>query len=167
MKNQIRKIAKSIYLLILVCFFLFSAKDLKAQNPIHSDYVGAWIAPYTAITIRTKVRWMKYNFAMGNVNLSLIIEANNKASGSIGEAKFFGVEVKKNKGSSSDNGIAYIVSCGELSKICEADSNQLKYIELWLKPTREKGQFNAEIRLIDGWDTFPMGEAKFKLKSNK
>lgn len=164
MKNQIQKIAKASCLLMLGCFSLFSTKDLSAQPPVKSDYVGAWTAPNTSITFRTKVRWLKYNFVKSHVNISLIIEANNKASGSIGDAKFFGVEVKKNKGTSSENGIAYIVSCGELGKICDADSVQLKHIELWLKPTKEKGQFNAEIRLIDGWDTFPMGEAKFYLK---
>lgn len=163
MKNQIQKIAKASCILLLACFSLFCAKELRAQTPVQSDYVGAWIAPNTAITFRTKVRWLKYNFVKSHVNLSLIIEANNKASGSIGDAKFFGVDVKKNKGASSENGIAYIVSCGELSKICEADSNQSKRLELWLKSTKEKGKFNAEIRLIDGWDIFPMGEAKFTL----
>jgi hypothetical protein len=167
MKNQIQKKAYACGMLMVVVFLLLSSQKLCAQNSVISEYVGAWVAPNTAVTFRTKVRWLKFSFVKSNVNLSLILEANHKASGSIGDAKFFGVDVKENKGSSSVNGITYIISCGELSQICEADSKQHKRIELWLKPTNEKGIFKAEIRLIDGLDTFPMGEAMFKLKSKE
>lgn len=158
MKNKIQQLTKGM--LVLAAIFLLL--NFKCHiNQIAGELAGNWETKSTPITLRTKIRWMKYSFTKATVSLTLKINADNTVSGSIGNAAFKNVKMTKNKGNSSVNGIAYIIACGPLGKICDEDTSGLKTIELWLMPVKEKGIVNAEIRLIEGWDTFPMGEAQF------
>ncbi len=149
----------------MVLVTLFLVLNFKTSvNQTSNELVGNWETKSTPITFRTKIRWMKYSFTKSNTILNLKINADNTVSGSIGNATFKNVKMTKNKGNSAVNGISYIIACGALGKICNEDSPELKTIELWIIPMREKGVLRAEIRLIEGWDTFPMGEATFYLQ---
>lgn len=161
MKKRIQKMASSN--LLLVAFLLLLNLQCNAQEA-PKDLKGNWETESTNITIRTKIRWMKYSFTPAKIELNLKIDANNSVSGTIGEAKFSNATILKNKGNPSITGIAYIIQCGLVGKICKEDTSGSKNIELWIKPTNIKGIMSAEIRLIVGWDTFPMGEAVFYLR---
>lgn len=149
-------------MVLMTLFLVLNFRTSVNQTP--NELVGNWETKSTPITFRTKIRWMKYSFAKSNTILNLKINADNTVSGSIGNAKFKNVKMTKNKGNSAVNGISYIIACGALDQICDEDSPELKTIELWLIPMKEKGILKAEIRLIEGWDTFPMGEAIFYLQ---
>jgi hypothetical protein len=161
MKKRIQKMASGN--LLLVAFLLLLNFQCNAQE-IPKDLTGNWETESTKITIRTKIRWMKYSFTPAKITLNLNIDANNSVSGTIGEAKFSNATILKNKGNPSITGIAYIIPCGLIGQICKEDTTGLKKLELWIKPTKVKGIMSAEIRLIAGWDTFPMGEAVFYLR---
>ena len=160
MKKTIKKMASGN--LLLVAFLLLLNLQCNAQE-IPKDLKGKWETESTNITIRTKIRWMKYCFTPAKITLNLNIDANNSVSGTIGEAKFNNATILKNKENPSITGIAYIIPCGLIGQICKEDTSGSKTIELWIKPTKVKGAMMAEIRLIVGWDTFPMGEAIFYL----
>lgn len=161
MKTQIKYMAKGVLVLVTL-FLVTNCKTNLNQTP--NELIGNWETQNTPITFRTKIRWMKYHFIKSNTLLVLHVNANKTVSGSIGNAKFNDAQVFKNKVASSISGISFIIRCGEIGQINDEDSPNLKTIELWVKPIQEKRMFTAEIRLIDGWDTFPMGEATFYLK---
>lgn len=161
MKNIMQQLFKGTMVLVTL-FLVLNFRTSVNQMP--NELVGNWETKSIPITFRTKIRWMKYSFTKSNTILNLKINADNTVSGSIGNAKFKNVKMTKNKGNSAVNGISYIIACGALDQICDEDSPELKTIELWLIPMKEKGILKAEIRLIEGWDTFPMGKAIFYLQ---
>jgi hypothetical protein len=164
MKKQIQKMTKGA--LVLVAVFLTITLSCNSQVP-QNDLIGSWETGSTKITLREKTGWMKYKFTSANIKLTLKINPDNSVNGQIGNVSFKDATLTKNKGNSSSTGISYIVSCGLLDHICAEDITGPKKIELWLMPTKNNGVLQAEIRLIDGWDTFPMGEAQFNLKTTE
>ncbi len=158
-----KKITKLIGIILTLLFYVNCKNTINQQ---HVEITGNWEAQNTNITFRTKVRWMKYHFTKSKTNLTLQINTNRTANGSIGNIIFKDAKIEKNKVSPSVSGIAYIVKCGIIGPINKDDSVTKKEIELWLKPITKTGILIAEIRLIDGWDTFPMGEAQFIIKNN-
>lgn len=153
-----KKITKLMGVILALLFFVNCKNTINQQQ---AEITGNWEAQNTNITFRTKVRWMKYHFTKSKTNLTLQINTNQTISGSIGNVTFKDAKIDKNKTSASVGGIAYIVKCGIIGAINIDDSTSNKEIELWLKPITKTGILIAEIRLIDGWDTFPMGEAQF------
>ncbi len=156
-----KKLTKLMGIILALLLFV-NCKNSINQSDI--EIKGNWEAQNTDITFRTKIRWMKYHFTKSKTNLTLQINNNQTISGSIGNVTFKDAKIDKNKTSASVGGITYIVKCGIIGPINNDDPTSNKEIELWLKPISQGGILNAEIRLIDGWDTFPMGEAAFILK---
>ncbi len=157
---------KNISLVILKLFFLLIILILPLQCSTQQfpiDYIGEWKTDSTKITVRKKIKFLKYQFKSSNITASLSIDKNQQISGKIGLAKFYNASIIKNSGDPNVNGISYIIQCGIMGSIFEGDSSKEKNIELWIKPITQKGVVNAEIRLKEGWDTFPMGEFTFKI----
>lgn len=145
--------------LMLILLFSFQCSN----DAIPKDYMGNWQSSPSKVTVRTKIKWMKYEFKSDIIPLSLAINANNTASGKIGMASFENAVITKNSGNPSVTGIAYIIHCGKLNKLFAADNSGEKMIEIWLKPKQDQKGLEAEIRLKDGWDTFPMGDCTFSM----
>lgn len=146
--------------IIIVAIIFSGILKTKSQN-IPKALAGVWKTDSTKLTMRQKIKFMKYKFTYDKVIVTLNIASKNNITGTIGGAEFNNACYKKNKGNPDVNGIAYIIDCGKIGKISGKDPTGLKKIELWIKPIIHSGTMNAEIRLRDGWDTFPMGELLF------
>ena len=150
-------------IIILIAFLMLFNFNCNSQE-IKKNLIGNWETENTKISIRTKIKWMKYKFNSANIKLTLKINSDNSVNGSIGDVKINQPTILKNKGKSSKTGIAYIIPCGIIGQICKEDTSALKTLELWIKPQSNEDVLIAEIRLKNGWDTFPMGEAIFYKK---
>lgn len=161
--SDFRSLFKPTFLIFL--FPLFSFQSSLTQNQY--EYRGTWQAEDTKVTVRMKTGWMKYSFISHKLLLTLKIDSDDKASGSIGAARFENVLIRRNKGNPSITGILYIIRCEALGKLFENDPLPRKTVELWLKPITKNGKLTAEIRLRDGWEPFPMGECNFLKQLNE
>lgn len=160
MKKTISKLTRKAMLIMVITF---SCLIKTNGQVIPNEYLGVWETDSTSITVRKKLKFLKYEFATNKVIITLYMGSKNNISGTIGEAIFNNAIIKKNKGNPDVNGIAYIIQCGTISKIFNVDNTGNKKIELWLNPINQSGKMKAEIRLRDGWDTFPMGEGLFTM----
>jgi hypothetical protein len=158
MKSHVLKtISMAITPLVLLVLFSFQCSDTHLPK----DYMGNWHTNATKVTVRTKIKWMKYQFTSENIPLSLSLTNTETASGKIGMASFENAKITANKGNSSVTGISYIIHCGKLNKLFESDNSGEKTLEIWLKPKKNSQTLEAELRLRDGWDTFPMADCSF------
>jgi hypothetical protein len=149
---------KTVIMNVTICLLALCITAGCEAQQIPSNYQGAWKMDSVTLVLRKKVGWMKYDFSKFSVPVQLIISSNGLASGFIGDATFTAISVSKNRGNPETTGIAYKVQCGLLGKITDRDQTGTKELELWVKPIKQSGVLVAEVRLIDGWDTFPMGE---------
>lgn len=138
--------------------------DLPDQR-VSAILIGQWHSDATNIAVREKMGFMKYKFVREEVVVQLEIINDSTAQGSIGNATFSGARMKRNEGNPDRNGIATIIKCGPMDALFTSDNTGTKMIELWIKPQHNTDELIAEIRLIDGWDTFPMGECVMKRQS--
>lgn len=148
---------KTKRMITTVMFHIGCMASLQAQQ-IPNEMINLWKTDSTKITVREKVKFMNYKFTTKKLIVKLNIKSEHDISGSIGDANFQKATINKNKGNPKINGIEYIIHCGKLDKLFSSDPTKIKTIEIWVKPTTKKGMMTAEIRLIDEWDTFPMGE---------
>lgn len=108
---------------------------------------------------------MKYTFTSIKVALELQITKDGKVSGKLGNAHLENLILKKNKGNPKYTGISYIIVCNKPGKLSPEDPEPTKSLELWLEPMTNADKLNAELRLGDSSDRFPMG--KFILTKQK
>jgi len=148
-----------ISITILVSSWLLTS---CATNNLPDAYVGHWSATNKKITVRTVTNGMKFEFTTDTASISLTLNQNNTASGTIGNAKFENATIIKNRGlPPSITGVAYIIKCGKIGKIFNEDPLDNKEVELWLSPITPDSLLNTELRYTSGLSVFPM--AGFKL----
>ena len=124
--------------------------------------VGEWKTDNTKIMVRTQPRWMKFKFTADTAAVCLKINSDKTVSGNIGTAAVVNGKLKKNWGlPSSHTGVAYIVECGSIGKISDADPVAAKEVELWLSPLNGNNRMNAELRFTEHGAVFPMADLKF------
>lgn len=133
---------------------ILSAFTLKPSQ-VENAYLGNWQTKEANLKVRTKNKG--YVFTNVTVPVSLTIN-NNKASGYIGDVKFNGLPITKNKGNVNAKGVIYIAKFGEVGRLNANDPAATKKVELWIKPQEKPNQLMVEVRQMFTMDAFPMGE---------
>ncbi|NVO18706.1 MAG: hypothetical protein HXX13_03350 [Bacteroidetes bacterium] len=160
MLNQIFSILKSKLYIILLLLFFSSCNSNKWVLP--QVYVGKWFSPKSKITVRTKPHFASFEFTSDSAAISIRINSDKTADGSIGSAVFTHGMIRKNRGNPERTGVSYIIECGEIGKIFKIDPKERKEVELWLGPISKNGTIEGELRYTEGMSQFPM--AGFELE---
>ena len=152
MENQgFKKYRSIIWLFVITLLFLSSC----TKWIIPPELVGQWESEKQKVSVRTRPEKHNYVFTPGTAALTLIINDNKTASGTIGSAIFENAKIKKNRGNPDITGIEFIVKCGTIGKIFDDDPLENKEVQLWLTPVKDN-QMEAELRYTEGWAYFPM-----------
>jgi hypothetical protein len=155
MKNQTHNpYLLNVWIYILATNLLFSCSSSKWIVP--PEYAGQWKSESIRITVRTKAKQEPFKFTSDTAIITLLINTNKTASGSVGTAAFENVVLKKNQSLPWETGVEYIVECGTIGKIFSRDPLEAKEVEIWIGPIDEKGNINAELRYTQGSAVFPM-----------
>ena len=146
--------------IISICFLLLltpggSSHSLHTINKneflkfsIEPAYIGSWSAPVSEVTVRTEPEKWHFVFTKGKADFGVTINADKKASGHIGLAKFENAKIEKNRGLPSGwTGIIYIIDCGKIGKIFESDPLNEKVVEVWICPIKPDGTMEAELQI--------------------
>ena len=163
---------KSILLILVLTIGLFKisyssnnrAKKSIFTYKLRAEYQGTWSAPTSEVTVRTEPEKCHFVFTKGSADFSMNIHADKTASGHIGHAKFENARIEKNWGlPSSWTGIIYIVDCGKIGKIFDADPLEEKEVKIWICPIKEDGTMEVELR----YGNFPMSGFLNKKSTNQ
>lgn len=145
------------FILFAICVLCSCSTQKSAIPP---ELIGEWKSDMTNITVRTELKWMKFEFTSDITSVDLTIDSNKTAHGFIGSAEFNNGKIRKNGGNPDRTGVAYIVQCGQVGKIFSNDPLGKKEVEIWLGPI--KGEMHAELRYTEGMAQFPMADIIFR-----
>jgi len=160
MKNPGLNLKTTSFFGILISAFLFVSCSFNKEWTVPTELAKQWKSKKSKITVRTEPKWMKFEFVSDSAAVSIKINPNKTVSGSIGLATFENGILEKNSGNPEITGVAYIVKCGKIGKIFDADPLNSKEIEIWLGPV--KTSLDAEIRYREKGDKFPMAGIVFE-----
>ena len=142
--------------LILMTVLLLSC----GQRTIPQELIGHWKTDNIPITVRTNPEKGKFEFTTDSAIITLTINSDYSASGSIGLAEFENRKTKTNwMLPTSMTGCAFTIECGSIGKIFEIDPLDSKEVELWLGPL--DGYIEGELRYTQGGAHFPMASHIF------
>lgn len=134
------------------------------QHSPSSAYVGTWQTSSAGLKVRTRSGFMKYEFTPLDIPVTLTINAGGKASCTLGAIQLDSLRITANKGDSIKTGIAYIIHAGKTGKLSTADPLTDKKIELWIRPGLYGNKLQVEVRQMELFDAFPMGELQLTKK---
>ena len=136
----------------------------NSKRAIQNDYIGQWESEKVKITVRTKEKNEPYKFISDYAVVSFKITEGKTASGQIGQTRFENVSIKKNPELLWETGVEYIIECGSVGKIFNADPLSSKEVEIWICPLEQKGKLKAELRYTEGMAVFPMADVDLTKK---
>lgn len=152
----------NVWILISLVSFIHSC----GQRFIPQEMVGHWKTERTSITVRTQTDNRKFVFTSYSAIVTLIINDDYTAEGSIGSAKFENCKVSTNwLLPVKMSGIAFTFQCGKVGKIFENDPLDSKEVELWLGPLKDS--IEGELRFTRGASHFPMAGFIITKEMNK
>lgn len=153
---------KKVIALFLLGLTFSSCKTADFVLP--DEYVGSWSTSETPVIVRTYKFGDGFTFTRDKAIVSININKNKTASGSIGHATFENAVIKKNKVNTDLSGISYIIDCGKIGEIFTGDPLEKKEVQIWLMPAN-KDSLEAELRYTDGWAVFPMAGLRLVRKN--
>jgi hypothetical protein len=143
------------------CLFLLVSLFTSCEEiSISAEMIGSWKSETIPVTVRTHSLKTGFVFTSDTAVIKFIIGSDNKASGSIGSARFVNAGIRKNGGNPDITGVAYSIECGSIGKIFENDPLDEKEVELWLGQVKDN-TIDAELRYTQGLAYFPMAGAVF------
>ena len=151
----------SLMLSMLLLLSLMGCPAHSVSQEIPAAYQGRWKCENTKIKWRKKTGFMQYTFSEKTMSARLEINTGNQFSLSLNGESVKPISLKQNKGNTKENGIAWLLETEVSSLVLDEPEKEQLQIALWILPMKEKGVLEAEIRLMEGWDTFPMGDLKF------
>ena len=152
MKNHTHLKVNFGYVLILIVCCLFNSCGTKT---IHQNIIGEWKSEKHKITVRTKVKFMEFNFISDSTYTRLIINEDKTVTGHIGLAEIKNGRISTNwLLPSKMTGVAYKIKCKLIGKIFENDPLEMKDVQFWIGP--EFNETNWELRYTTKGAHFPM-----------
>jgi hypothetical protein len=149
-------IYNSIYFAVFIIGISAFTCQKEAQPKL--DYIGVWQTQNATINVRKMHGMFRYNFSPISIPVVLTINRDGTAKCLFGNKETKPLKILLNKGNVNKNGVIYIINCGKPGKLSNSDPNEKKRLELWVKPLDDSGKLSVEIRQMDVFDAFPMGE---------
>ena len=152
---------KITIILVIIASIFSSCRTTNWELP--NEYVGNWTTAKQPVIVRTYAFGDGFSFIKDSAVITLNINKNKTASGSIGNAEFKNAVIVPNKPNTDFSGIAYVVKCGDIGQIFPQDPLAEKEVEIWLMPVNA-GKLEAELRYTEGMAVFPMAALKLVLE---
>lgn len=153
---------KKCILLILIIATFTSCKTTDFILP--DEYIGQWSTSSTPVIVRTYQFGDGFTFTRDKAIISININKNKTASGSIGNVTFENAVIRKNKTNTDLSDISYIIECGKIGRIFTGDPDSDKEVQIWLMPVK-KDSLEGELRYTEGWAVFPMAGLRLVRKN--
>ncbi len=149
---------------VLISFLMLLAAASCSSWKVQPELVGKWKTDKFIAVVRTEPTKFKFEVASDSTKISLSINGDNTVTGFIGTAEIKGGTIDQNKGIEPPlkKGISYVIDCGSVGKIFTNDPIDGKQIQLWLRPIKEDGTIEADMRLFQGYSVFPMATLTLK-----
>jgi hypothetical protein len=137
--------------LVTGTFLLYSC----GQKSVPRNMTGLWMSDKIQVTVRIQDERRNFKFVSDSVIITLVVNNDFTAAGSIGSAKFENCKISTNwLLPVKMSGIAFTIECGTIGKIFENDPLDSKEVELWLGPLNDS--IDSELRYTQGASHFPM-----------
>ena len=148
-----------IGILVLISSIQYSCNYNINQWTVPQELIGTWKSDKIKVTVRSEPKWMKFKFTPDSASISITINKDKTATGSVGLAEFKNGKIRLNLENCENLCISYIIECGSIGKIFNNDPLENKEVEIWLGPLNTT--IDSELRFTEGIAHFPMAGMLF------